>query len=200
MWVVICLFCFNISSLLRKKKNLLSSLVCFAVKYFLENIFRFAGVCFAVKCRSNYNWFPLTGKSCIKIRKTVYAQKICKPFSKICSLSPSPFLLSLSLSCTLHSTIPPPSLAPILNSTHLPSRRSCTAAPRLRGSLSSSGDPPVFVGIWVGLSAWQWWVAGLILGWVAVVGSGDSYFWWILVVLGVGFFCCFVLRCSKYTI
>ena len=30
-----------------------------------------------------------------------------------------------------------------------------------------------------------------------VARGGGSHFWSILVVLGVGLFCCFVLRCSK---
>ena len=34
---------------------------------------------------------------------------------------------------------------------------------------------------------------------VAVAGSGGFYFWWIPVVLGEGFFYCFVLRCFKHT-
>ena len=43
------------------------------------------------------------------------------------------------------------------------------------------------------------WVSGWVAGWVWVAGSGSSHFWWIPVVLGVSFFCCFVLRCSKHT-
>jgi hypothetical protein len=47
----------------------------------------------------------------------------------------------------------------------------------------------------VGLGGWQWWVAGWISGWVAVAGSGGSHFWWIPVVLDVGFLLlfCFTL-------
>jgi hypothetical protein len=40
---------------------------------------------------------------------------------------------------------------------------------------------------------------GLVSGWVWVAGNGGSHFLWIPVVLGVGFFYCFVLRCSKHT-
>ena len=53
------------------------------------------------------------------------------------------------------------------------------------------------------LCSGSWWVAGWIsVGVWLVVGcgvarGGGSHFWSIPVVLGVGFFCCFVLRCSK---
>ena len=68
-------------------------------------------------------------------------------------------------------------------------------------------------GVWflVLCSGFRWvaeWVLGWfrwgfgsrwVAGWVWVAGSGGSHFWWIPVVLGVGFFLCFVLRCSKHT-
>ena len=44
-----------------------------------------------------------------------------------------------------------------------------------------------------GLRGGSQWVCGVARG-------GGSHFWLILVVLGVGFFCYFVLRYSKHTV
>ncbi len=53
----------------------------------------------------------------------------------------------------------------------------------------------VLMGCGVGfgsISVGVWLVVGC-----GVARGGGSHFWSISVVLGVGFFCCFVLHCSK---
>ena len=66
----------------------------------------------------------------------------------------------------------------------------------------SVGFGSILVGVWLtvgcvvthgGLQGGSWWVCGVAHG-------GGSHFWSIPVVLGVGFFCCFVLHCSKHTV
>ena len=75
--------------------------VCFAVKYFLQNIFRFADVCFTVKWCSNENNFRWPKNPLFKFGKWFTPNFFVNHFPKTHASSPAPSAISSAQHCKI---------------------------------------------------------------------------------------------------